>query len=275
MVSVVKHSGEVEEFDIQKVEYALIRSGTSRKLAKELAREVKDSIFDGITTSEVYKLAFKLLKKRDTTSATRFGLKLAIMRLGPTGFPFEKYVSRILREHGFKTEINQTLKGVCVDHEVDVVAEKDDVRFMVECKYHNQQGFSTGLKEALYTQARFQDLVDGGHNFNRPWIMCNTKCSETAIKYGEYKGMKFTSWGYPPGESLQDLIEGKCLYPVTILRKVTNEMKNRLANRNLMLVQDLIKLTPGKLSKATGKSIDKLKPLLRELQDITPHTRDK
>ncbi|MFC2163215.1 restriction endonuclease [Candidatus Altiarchaeota archaeon] len=248
------------------------RSGVlerNHELAGRLAGQVEAGIQDGATTGEVYKLAFKLLAENDTPSATRFGLKLAIMRLGPTGFPFEKYVSEILREHGYKTSINQYLDGMCVEHEVDVIAEKDGLRYMIECKYHNQGGFTTGLKEALYTWARYQDLCEAGQEFHCAWIFTNTKCSTTAIKYGDGKGMKFTSWGHPPGESLQELIESDCLYPITILRTVTEDMKNRLADHGIMLVKDLKKLAPERLSNVTGRPARKLEPLLNELKEIT------
>jgi len=269
MVFVLKHSGEIEQFDPSKVEYALLRAGASGELAAELASEVEERIYDGMSTGAVYRLAFKLLSRRDTSSATRFGLKLSIMRLGPTGFPFEKYVARILDRYGYKTQINQMLAGRCAEHEVDVVAEKGGERFMVECKYHNQQGLSTGLKEALYTWARFEDLADAGHRFSAPWIVCNTKCTLAAIGYGECKGMNVTSWGYPAKGSLQDLVEDKHLYPVTILRRLTNDMKNRLIDSGFVLVEDLAGVAPRRLSEAAGISQKKLSPLIKELGEIS------
>ncbi len=269
MVFVVKNSGERQQFDQKKVEYALIRSGANPKLAREVAWEVESQIFDGISTSKVYQLAFKILSKHDNSSATRFGLKLAIMRLGPTGFPFEKYMSRVLDAYGYNTMINQNLMGTCVEHEVDIVAQKDEQKYMVECKYHNQLGIFTGLKEALYTQARFEDLADGGHSFTHPWIICNTKITSTAIQYGTCKNMKMTAWGYPEKENLQDLIEAKRLYPMTILRTVTDEVKNKLARHDLLLTQDLLKLEPAKLSKLSGISEKRMAPILDELHQIT------
>ena len=54
------------------------------------------------------------------------------------------------------------MKGKCASHEIDVIADKgDSLRYMIECKYHNSQGIYTGLKEALYTHARFLDLNNG------------------------------------------------------------------------------------------------------------------
>jgi hypothetical protein len=268
MVWVVKRSGEREDFDRGKVEHALRRSGASESLAKDVAFEVEKKAFDGITTQSLYKLAYDLLGRHDRGSATRFGLKAAIMRLGPTGYPFERYVGRLLKVHGYDTRINAILNGVCVEHEVDVVAVKDGMNYMVECKYHNQQGYSTGLKEALYTQARFQDLVEAGNDFSVPWIFCNTKITNTAIDYGRNRGMRFTSWGYPRGESLQDLIECESLYPITIFGTLTEDMRNRLLKGDIVFARDLRGMTPKALSNAVGKPMEKIRGLIEELDSI-------
>ena len=266
---IVKQSGERESFDIKKVVRSLRRAGADEYTSKKVAKIVYEGVTDGETTQKIYKKAHELLGEYDTVSAARYGLKKALMRLGPTGYPFEKYMSKILETQGYKTQINNKLKGVCVHHEVDILAEKDGINYMVECKYHNQQGYSTGLKEALYTQARFQDLEEAGVKIQIPWMICNTKITDTAIKYGQNRGMKFTSWGYPPKENLQNMIECDCNYPITILKNVTEKIKYDLAKKNIILVQDLKKLTLKEISKLTGKPQNKLKPLQKELEKIT------
>jgi len=42
------------------------------------------------------------------------------MNLGPTGYPFEKYIAKVLNTYNFTTKTNQVLNGKCVFHEVDV-----------------------------------------------------------------------------------------------------------------------------------------------------------
>ncbi|GAI02479.1 unnamed protein product, partial [marine sediment metagenome] len=59
------------------------------------------------------------------------------MDMGPEGFVFEKYIAKILREYGFITEVGRILNGHCVNHEVDVIAKKENQVCMIECKYHN------------------------------------------------------------------------------------------------------------------------------------------
>ncbi len=268
MVLVTKQSGELEEFRPEKVENALIRAGVNRGLAADIISEVTRRLYDGITTDEIYGMAFRLLDEHDDPAATRYGLKRAIMRLGPSGFPFEKFFSKVLEAYGFKTAVNQKMRGACVEQEVDIVAEDGRNRYMIECKYHNSQGVYTGLKEAMYTFARFQDLVDGGNDFTVPWLVCNTKCSSEAIKYGKCKGMNLTSWGYPPKGSLQELIDNKRVYPVTILRSVDDGVKNKLASSGIILARDLMGRDFQGLKSITGLSERKLKDVLKEVEGI-------
>jgi len=53
------------------------------------------------------------------------------------------------------------IKGKCVNQEIDVVAENPSGRYMIECKFHNVPIY-TGLKEVMYTYARFLDVKDAG-----------------------------------------------------------------------------------------------------------------
>ena len=44
-------------------------------------------------------------------------------------------------------------------HEVDVIAEKDNQHFMIECKFHNDSSRNCNVKIPLYTQSRFLDIL--------------------------------------------------------------------------------------------------------------------
>lgn len=72
------------------------------------------------------KIAQEKLKERNEQAlAIRYDLKRALMELGPSGYPFEKLISDLLRKFGYRTKTNLTLQGKCVSHEIDVIAEKD------------------------------------------------------------------------------------------------------------------------------------------------------
>jgi Holliday junction resolvase len=274
MVRVLKSTGELEEFRIEKVEQALMRSGAPEQLAGEIARQVSLSIYDKIPTNEVYKTAYSLLKEQNTSAATRFGLKEAIMRLGPAGFTFEKYIARVLAEHGFGVKLNVKLRGACADEETDILAAKDGETFMVECKYHNERGYVTGLKEALYTWARYDDLTEAGEKLSAAWIVTNTKLSSEAVKYCTCKGVRMTAWGYPPLRSLQDLIDCQCIYPITILTTLPRGALDRLARKNILLIQDLRKIDLKEVSRIIGCTEEEAGPLARQIDELAGNDYD-
>src|SRR3990172_5624940 len=216
---VVKASGEKEEFDIEKIKRTCLKAGATDSLANQIAREVEKRAHNGISTREILRITLKLLEKEKPFIAARYDLKGAIFRLGPAGFAFECLVAEIMKEQGFKARTHSLIRGFCVEHEVDVIATKDDKTYMMECKYHNLPGIYTGLREALYTYARFLDLVKGSENktcqkFDQPWLVCNTRFSDDAIQYSECAGLKLLGWSYPE-ENLREMIEKKKLYPIT------------------------------------------------------------
>ncbi len=215
MLRVRKRDGRLEEFSKAKIIRTCMRAGASKKIAEKVAEEVERRIYDGITTDEVLELVIDLLFKHEYTKAGRYDLKRSLIRLGPSGFGFERFVARLLEEYGFKTKTNVLLQGHCVEQEIDVVAEKNGEKFMIECKFHNLPIY-TGLKEAMYTYARFLDVK--GHGFTKPWIFTNTKFSDDAKRYASCMDIKLTGWSYPEKESIETFLESKGLYPVTVLR---------------------------------------------------------
>ncbi len=274
-ILVKKKSGEIEPFDPGKVRHAVLRSGASPDVADKVVSEVKDKISSGVTTKEIYRLVFQLLKREDLRSASRLGLKSALLKLGPAGFPFETFFAGVLREHGYETKTRQILRGAAIKHEIDVVAEKDGKRYMIECKYHNVSSIRTRAQDVLYTFARFLDLNEGAEkgkcpHFHKPWLATNTKFSSEVIKYARYHKMPLTGWGYPRKNSLQELIESKLLYPVTILSSLNKFAKNRLHEADLMMVKDLVSRDQKELMEKTGISRKKMNAILAEADVIVP-----
>lgn len=261
---VTKASGKKEEFKPKKVLGTLLRAGASRELADKVVKEVKEKVRDGTTTKEILKTTLKLLKKKKPEVGAIYDLKRAIMSLGPTGFPFEKFFAEILRNYGYEVQLNRNLKGKLISHEIDIIAKKD-FTYMVENKYHGSVGLYTNSKVALYTYARFLDLKE---KFDYPWLVTNTRLSPKAAKYAKGVKMKVTSWQYPKNENLRDLIENKKLYPITILKSVDESVKLKLFNSKIMLVLDLLKYNLEGLSKKTGISKEMSEKIIEEAQKI-------
>ena len=238
-VLVIKASGEKEPFSPEKVISSLTRVGASPELASDVLKIVESELYEGITTHDIYTHVFEHLRQAGTHLASKYNLKQAIMELGPSGYPFEKFLAKILESEGFKTAVGQQVKGRCVWHEVDVIAEKDSEKHMIEAKFHNTAGIKTDTKVALYVYARFLD-VSAGDGFTQGWLVTNTKLTRDARIYCNCVGLKYMSWNYPEDFSLRYLIEKSGLYPVTVLTTLSNHEKQTLLGEGIVTCKDIL-----------------------------------
>ncbi len=245
-VTIRKASGREVPFSESQLRQSLRRSGARSEVIGEVIEQVEAQLYPGITTREIYRTAFGLLKKRARPTAAKYKLKQAIMELGPSGYPFEKYVGEILKFQGYTVKVGQLVEGNCVTHEIDVIAEKGEHHFMIECKYHNRNGTICDVKIPLYIQARFQDvekqwkLIPGhGTKFHQGWVVTNTRFSDDAVRYGRCIGLHLIGWNYPDGGSLRSMIDQSGLYPVTCLTTMTRVEKQRLLDNKIVLCKEI------------------------------------
>lgn len=243
---ITKASGEVEPFKKDKLRLSLERSGADTDEIERIVQEISHRLHDGISTKKIYRIAFNLLKKGSRPIAARYHLKRAIMELGPSGYPFERFIGEILKHQGYSVKVGEIVKGKCVNHEIDVIAEKDHHHFMIECKYHNQPGIICNVKIPLYIQARFKDveaawLLLPGHvtKFHQGWVVTNTRFTSDAIQYGTCAELNLLGWDFPKKYSLKEQIDTLGLYPVTCLTTLTKIEKQQLLENNVVLCKEI------------------------------------
>ncbi|MDO8467395.1 MAG: restriction endonuclease, partial [Nanoarchaeota archaeon] len=213
---------------------SLERAGADKETINEITGKVDGMIYDGIDTKKLFKFVFSELKKSKSPAGMRYNLKQGIIDLSinGAGFTFEKFMARIMEKQGYKTELNRTVKGQNITHEIDVTATKGKEILMVEAKYHDKPWLGTPIQTALYVYARFLDLKK---EFTKPMLATNTKFSEQVIDYSRGVGIRLMGWNYPQGDSLVENIEKYKLYPITILSLPKNTIKDYLAKKILTL----------------------------------------
>jgi hypothetical protein len=272
-LNIIKANGEKVPFDIKKLEASLKRSGASDKIVGRITKKISNTLYEGMHTKEIYKKAFKLLKKGKPSQAARYHLKKGIMELGPSGFPFEKYLSEVLKFEGYKVKVGQIVAGHCVNHEIDVIAEKDNNHFMIECKFHGKSGYKCNVKIPLYIHSRFLDVEkqwekknEHDSKFHQGWVATNTQFTTDAIQYGTCAGMYLLSWNYPKNESLKDRIDASGLHPVTCLTTLTGREKRALLDKLIVLCQDICK--DEKILLEIGLSDSRVKKVIAEAKAL-------
>ena len=220
-----------------------------------------------MTSNDIYKKVLHAISEEKGLKALhqRYQLKDAIMKMGPAGFAFENYVASILEYYDYQvTGIRSKLRGKCATHEVDLTGVRNNRKFLIECKYHSSHGIYTGLKESLYTHARFLDLQP---KFYGEIIFCNTKVSNNAKKYAKCIGQQIFSWRYPLSNSLEKMIEKYNLYPITILNLSQSELRI-FSESNIMIAKDLLRYNAEKISKMTGISKKRISNLQKLAEQI-------
>lgn len=241
MVSVVKSDGSIEPFRQEKVRASIQRAGIPDKVQNLAVAHVKAKVYDFIPTSEIYHHISEFLdKSAQPFNRTKYRLKHAIMEFGPTGYPFEDFVSELLKTNGYQTSTRQVLNGKCVKHEIDIIAQKDGIKSVIECKFHNRMEGHTQVHVSLYTKARFDDLKSI-HRLNGVWLVTNTKITSDALSYALCNNMKVISWNYPENGGLRDLIEKSHLHPITALTTLSQNQKQQLLQQHVVLCKDVYK----------------------------------
>ena len=262
---VTKIDGTTEPYNEEKIRSSANRVGVPENLQTEMLESIRDRLYDGIKTNEIFLMIKDFLRQTNSPYlAMKYNLKAALSELGPSGFPFEKYIALLLGAVGYRTQVDQIILGSCISHEIDILAQKDNITYFIEAKFHKNAFQRTDAKVALYIKARYDDLKSNWHSGETaPWIFTNTRFSTDAIKYCECQQIRLTSWSYPQGEGIMDLIEATGLHPITIVDGLSGEDKARLLSAGVVTCRQL--QDPANHSLLSHKFIRTILPQLSQI----------
>lgn len=245
---IIKASGVEVDFDQLKLRASLQRAGASADEAESVVQAIEQDWHSGLTTKALYRRAYRMLRRYNKTAASRYSLKQALLALGPSGYPFETLVAHLLKADGFLVQKGVVQSGRCINHEVDIFANRGNKIIFGECKFRNAQQLTNDVKVVLYVRSRFEDLCQGewsdwlhqGRSIEC-FVFMNTRYTQDALRYGECSAMKLVGWDTPAGNSLRDRVNRTGIHPLTCLSTLTKSEKTALiASYHLVLVQDLL-----------------------------------
>jgi len=250
IIEIRKSSGDRVPFSSLQLAESLRHSGADEATVDSILKKVEEELYQGISTREIYNRAYAMLKKKRPVYASKYKLKKAIYELGPTGFPFERFISTLLQFSGYDTRIGQTISGRCVSHEIDILAKKNGRTFLIECKFHGEEGRNCNVKVPLYIHSRFNDVHTAENEilpgFKKPdegWVVTNTRFTKDAVDYGKCAGLYLLSWDYPRNDGLRNRIDRLALYPITVSTLLSQREKQFLLSRDIVLFRQLHKDT--------------------------------
>lgn len=272
-MKIIKSTGEKVEYDSEKIRRTLRRAGADKQIVNRVLQRVQGQLKNDMTTKRLFTIIRRELRKEGRHLAHRYGLRTALLKLGPAGYKFEKYVASILNAYQYKASVpKKDLVGLCVNHEVDVIATKGTRSIVIEAKFRNKFGDTVKLKDIMSTWARFEDLCDGYESgkkcphFDEIWIVTNGKFTDRALQFGVCKGINLVGWSN--GDSLAKLVDHATLYPITVLDRLRQWELDRFHDCDVMLCREVANDNPKKLAGRVGINEDRMQRIWEQCRAV-------
>lgn len=278
MPDIIKTDGSIEAWDEQKLMGSLRRAGATDAAAERIAKTISSTIAPSEQSTQIYRRAFAMLRREGRAAAARYSLRRALFELGPTGHPFEDFVAELFKSEGWEVLPRQLLAGKCVTHEVDIRAVRGDEHLAGELKYHNDPGYKTDVKVALYVKARLDDIwagddhKQGKYRIDHGILVTNTKFTSQAVDYAECAGLKLLGWSYPHVGSLYDRIVASGLYPITALTTLRRSEKRLLIDRGVVTTELL--RAQRQLLRELGVAPERVGAIVAEIETLRDTSKD-
>ncbi|MFD1770174.1 ATP cone domain-containing protein [Sphingobacterium suaedae] len=247
MVRVKKYSGELVPFNPDSLRYSLSRSGATPQQVERVYRDIQKHLYDGITTKELYEIAYNCLRNHKDSYAARYSLKKALRQLGPEGFYFERWIGKLFADDGYQTVTSQIVQGHAVTHEIDVIAAKGTDLLAIECKFRNDVDAKISVTTPMYFMSRVKDISElpfsffgKTRTFTTGWLVTNAYLTSDSKNFGEFYNLNLLAWDYPIASSIKVRVDDNGLYPVTCLTTLNDVEKSLLLKNHCILVRDLV-----------------------------------
>ena len=256
-ILITKANGAKQFFDREKIVRTCLRMGADRRTAYEVTEKVERRLYDGISSAKILQMIFLFMRKGQPNVTRLYDLRKGISLMTPKP-EFEIFVQILLAHNGFEVTPNQIIAGNCVEHEVDAVAKKNGVTYFVEAKHHFNYHALTGLDESRIARALLEDVTEAyelgkiSQKIDKAMIVTNTKYSEHAMKYGKCRNILQIGWNTPADLSLQNMIEETNLYPLSCLKDLKKDIREKLLQSGIVLLKQVSAEDLAALARKTG-----------------------
>jgi hypothetical protein len=234
-----KRSGALEAWRPQKLRRALTRIGVPRHRREAVVSDVEHVLDDIVPAERIDRVVARALRREPAPCAARWNLRRALAELGPSGFPFERFVAELFAASGWHTRVGVHLDGRFISHEVDVLAERARERALCECKLVTRSDGKLDAKTALYVYGRAVDL-DALRGRTRFWLITNGRFTVDALRFGTGMHLMLLGWDVPERGSLRERVESAGLMPLSALSTLPAHAKARLFAMGHVLCRDLV-----------------------------------
>ncbi len=267
VIYVTKADGTKQPFDRRKIVKTCLKLGASNRIANIVANEVEKKVYDGIPTKKLLRLVYTQLSNYMPEIRRFMDLREALSLLPPKP-GFEIFVQRLFQEMGYKTEHGRIVEGLCSEHEIDVIAKKDDKIYLIEVKHHISFHTMIGMDVLLQLNSTLQDLREAYYKeknriyFDKAILVSNSKFSAHAKKYAKCRGIDIMGWNSPEGRGIEYYIEKFKVKPITILKGLNEKEIEKLSEVGIVTIKDLVYSDFKFLRRLLGRSEKSVKNMV-------------
>ena len=266
---VIKSDKRIEPYKESKIKNTLLRLKINEEEINEILELIKKNFpQEKVRTRDIFKFIFDYLKIKERKEAYSFNLKNAILKLGPSGYPFEKFMAHLYKLYGFEAHHNLFLDGKCLKYEIDLLLKKDNFFYIAECKFHQQPWKKSDVKMILYVYGRYLDIKEKFKENSICLVITNTKFTQEAIKFSNCYFIELLSWNFPEERSLAKLIDEKKAYPLTIFDFLSNKVLQDLFKYDIVLISDFLSKENSYLRKISNLKIEEIEEIKRKIRLI-------
>lgn len=270
MIYVRKANGQLQPFTREKIIRTCLRLRAPLDIAEEIANKLEKEAYNGIRTDEILRKIYNLLAEYNKVYLLHKDLRKAVSKM-KSAPDFEVFVNEIMKAEGYKTEMNKIVRGKCTSHEVDIFAYKDNERYMIEVKHHEDPHYYIGKSIPLQYWATLVDINEETYKDYKLIIVSNNKYSEHAIEYAKCKNIKMIGWSYPANNSLEKLIEKHHLHPITYLKGINSFELDEFSKLRIVTLKDLAKRNIDNLARMSllkRERLEELQIMARKILDF-------
>jgi Holliday junction resolvase-like predicted endonuclease len=271
---IIKKDGRTELFAPEKLCQSVTAVGVPEHLAQQVCSIVDESIESGVSTDKIFISTRKYISEFNPKMAALYSLQRGLSALGPSGFIFEQYVAALFTEMGYHVQTNIYAQGEGVSHEIDVWAEKGNIVFVIEAKYRNDFKSKTHINQVMYADAKVQDIkrraiIEGDTREFYEWVVTNTRFTNNAINYVQYRDMQLMGWDFPKYINLKKIVFERNLYPVTTIPSITKKALKQFSTDGIILVKQLTDFNIDQLIHNYNLSHSLSKKIVAEVKELT------
>jgi hypothetical protein len=268
MVSyVIKSNREKEPYQKGKIINSLKRLNIDQQNIDKILLRIDEELPEVISTKKLFQFIFDSLKEIQPSASFKFNIKQAIFKLGPAGYPFEKFVAHLFKLSGYEVQHNIFLPGKCLVYEIDLLAKKDELLYIGECKFHQNTWQINDVKVVLYSYARFLDIQENMPQKVMPMVITNTRFTSEAIKFAECYKIDLLAWDWPQ-QSLSYLVDFYKAYPLTIFDFLPLKALQKFFDYDIVLIQDVLNKNQNYLKKISGLNEREIEKLILQIKGI-------